>query len=119
MNANAKKYLLMQKQYSRFTKPDDYVCCTKDGNHSAITYLSENIEKILASANTELKERGTHIIRHTCASLYFRANVRIELIASLLGHSVDVCRKTYIKFEEEQKKLAVKQITDYDAVDFE
>lgn len=118
MNANAKKYLLMQKQYSNFTEPNDYVCCTKDGNHSAITYLSENIEKILSSANTELKERGTHVIRHTCASLYFRANVRIELIASLLGHSVDVCRKTYIKFEEEQKKLAVKQITDYDAVDF-
>lgn len=119
MNASAKKYLLMQKQYSKFISPNDYVCCTKDGKHSAITYLSDNIEKIEISANTELKEKGTHVIRHTCASLYFRANVRIELIASLLGHSVDVCRKTYIKFEEEQKKLAVKQITDYDAVEFD
>ena len=118
MNSNAKKYLLMQRQYSRFTDPDDYVCCTKDGKHSAITYLSENIEKIQKTAATELRERGTHVIRHTCASLYFRANVRIELIASLLGHSVEVCRKTYIKFEEEQKKLAVRKITDYDRVDF-
>lgn len=119
MNANAKKYLLMQKQYSRFTAPEDYVCCTKDGKHSAITYLSDNIGQIETAANMQLRERGTHIIRHTCASLYFRANVRIELIASLLGHSVEVCRKTYIKFEEEQKKLAVRQITDYDAVGFE
>lgn len=119
MNANAKKYLLLQKQYSKFTEPDDYVCCTKDGKHSAITYLSDNIGQIEAAANMEIRERGTHVIRHTCASLYFRANVRIELIASLLGHSVEVCRKTYIKFEEEQKKLAVRQITDYDAVDFE
>lgn len=108
----------MQRQFSRFTDPDDYVCCTKDGKHSAITYLSDNIEKIQKAANTELRERGTHVIRHTCASLYFRANVRIELIASLLGHSVEVCRKTYIKFEEEQKKLAVRKITDYDRVDF-
>lgn len=117
MNKKAKKYLQMQYQYSNYTKPDDYVCCTRDGNHSAITYLSDNIEAIEIASETKMRERGTHVIRHTCASLYFRAGVKIELIASLLGHSVEVCRKTYIHFVEEQMKEAVKLINDYDSID--
>lgn len=117
MNKKAKQYLQLQKQYSKYTKPDDYVCCTREGNHSAIAYLSDNIEQIEVAAETKMKEKGTHIIRHTCASLYFRAGVKIELIASLLGHSVEVCRKTYIHFVEEQMKEAVKLINDYDNID--
>ena len=118
LNQKAKELLLQQKSYSDFTNPDDYVCCTRDGKHSAITYLSSNIAEIEKSSKMNVTESGTHIIRHTCASLYFRSGVRIELIASLLGHSVDVCRKTYIHFVEEQKKEAVKLINDYDNIEF-
>lgn len=63
------------------------------------------------------KGYGTHIICHTCSSLYFKKGVKIELIAALLGHSADVCRSTYIHFIEEQKKAAVELIDDYE-VDF-
>lgn len=65
-------------------------------------------------AETKVKAHGTHVIRHTCASLYFRKGAKAELIAALLGHSVDVCRSTYIHFVEEQKKAAVKLIEDFD-----
>lgn len=118
LNQKAKELLLQHKSYSEYTKPDDYVCCTRDGKHSAITYLSSNISEIEKSAKTTITEKGTHIIRHTCASLYFKAGVRIELIAALLGHSVEVCRKTYIHFVEEQKREAAKLINDYDNINF-
>ena len=117
LNKKAKELLLQHKSYSEYTMPNDCVCCTRDGRHSAINYLSNNIAEIEKTANMVVREKGTHVIRHTCASLYFRAGVRIELIASLLGHSVDVCRKTYIHFVEEQKKEAVKLINDYDNID--
>lgn len=117
MNKKAREYLLLQKQYSDFTNPGDYVCCTRDGKHAAVNYISDNIREIEKISGTKVRKAGTHLLRHTCASLYFRAGVRIELIAALLGHSVDVCRTTYIHFEEEQKKEAVKLLNDYDLVE--
>lgn len=114
MNNRARYFLELQKEYSGYTAPEDYVCCTRDGNHAAVTYLSSNIKEIEQMAKTRVKAHGTHVIRHTCASLYFRRGVKVELIASLLGHSVDVCRSTYIHFVEEQKKAAVKLIEDFD-----
>lgn len=113
MNEQARRYLGLQKEYSQFTEPEDYVCCTRDGAHAAIAYLSNNIREIERSAGTKVTACGTHIIRHTCASLYFRKGVRVELIASLLGHSVDVCRNTYIHFIEEQKRAAVELLDDF------
>lgn len=117
MNQRAKYFLRCQKEYSQYTEPDDYVCCTQNGTHAAVSYLSSNIKKIEKAAGTKVTAYGTHIIRHTCASLYFRQGVRIELIAALLGHSVDVCRNTYIHFVDEQKKAAVELLDDYE-VDF-
>jgi len=114
MNQRAKYFLGCQKEYSRYTEPDDYVCCTQNGTHAAVTYLSSNIKRIEKAACTKVRAYGTHIIRHTCASLYFRKGVRIELVAALLGHSVDVCRSTYIHFVEEQEKAAVELIGDYE-----
>lgn len=114
MNKRAEHFLKLQKQYSAYTKPDDYVCCTRDGKHAAITYLSSNIKRIEREAGMKVQAHGTHVIRHTCASLYFRRGVRIELIASLLGHSIEVCRTTYVHFVEEQKKAAVELIDDFE-----
>lgn len=113
MNEKARHYLEMQREHSHFTAPEDYVCCTRDGNHAAVAYLSGNIKEIEKSAGTRVTAHGTHVIRHTCASLYFRKGVRIELIAAQLGHSVDVCRSTYIHFVEEQQKAAVELLDDF------
>ena len=103
----------MQREHSYYTALDDYVCCTRDGNHAAVAYLSNNIKEIERSAGTKVTAHGTHVIRHTCASLYFRKGVRVELIAAQLGHSVDVCHSTYIHFVEEQKKAAVELLDDF------
>lgn len=114
MNQRARYFLECQREYSQYTNPCDYVCCTQNGTHAAVSYLSGNIKRIEETAGTTVTAHGTHVIRHTCASLYFRNGVRVELIAALLGHSVDVCRSTYIHFVEEQKKAAVELIDDYE-----
>lgn len=108
----AKDFLLKQKKYSEFTEPNNYVCCTRDGEHAAINYLSENIKRIEEDANTEVRDCGTHVIRHTCASFYFKKGISVEVIAAILGHSVEICRQTYIHFTEEQKQDAVRFIND-------
>ena len=117
MNDNAKEILQLHYCHTKFKEPNDYVCATKKGKHAVASYLSDNIAEIQENAETKLRYKGTHMIRHTCASLYFRAGVRIELIAAMLGHSVDVCRETYLHFVEEQKKEAVRLITDFEKVD--
>lgn len=103
LNSTAKYYLLLQKKYSAFTKPDNFVCCTKNGKHAQPSYIKSCINKIEKSADTECTYSGTHVIRHTCASLYYEKGVPTEIIASILGHSVEVCRTTYIHFENMRK----------------
>ena len=117
MNDKAKEILLLHYRHTKFNGPNDYVCATKKGTHAVDSYLCDNIAQIQQNAETRLRYKGTHMIRHTCASLYFRAGVRIELIAAMLGHGVDVCRNTYLHFVEEQKREAVRLITDFDQVD--
>ena len=103
LNDTAKYYFSLQKKYSPFTKLNDFVCCTRDGKHAQPSYIKSCIGKIEKSANTECKYSGTHVIRHTCASLYYEKGVPTEIIASILGHSVEVCRTTYIHFENMRK----------------
>lgn len=103
LNDTAKYYISLQKKYSPFTKLNDFVCCTRDGKHAQPSYIKSCIGKIEKSADTECTYSGTHLIRHTCASLYYEKGVPTEIIASILGHSVEVCRTTYIHFENMRK----------------
>lgn len=74
------------------------------------------IRRIEEEGNTNVRAHNTHILRHTCASLYFRAGVRVEVICRILGNSREVCEKTYIHFVEEQLKDAASQTVR--AIDF-
>lgn len=112
LTEESKKYLRELYDHTDYKSNDDYVCATRDGNHATIQLLSKNIARIEENACTKVKAKGTHIIRHTCASMLFRAGISVEVIAAMLGHSVDVCRNTYLHFVEEQKIEAVKKISD-------
>lgn len=72
--------------------------------------MSDIIKAMEQEADTEVQSCGTHILRHTCASLYFRAGVPIETICAILGNTREVCEKTYIHFIEEQLQNAAKQM---------
>lgn len=110
INTKAKELLLLHKQNSEFTEPDDYVISTRNRKTTTIKNISDTIKAIEISAGTKVQSSGTHILRHTCASLYFRAGVPTITIAQILGHSKEVCEKTYIHFVEEQLKEAASKI---------
>lgn len=72
--------------------------------------MSDAIKQIEISAGTKTKSYGTHILRHTCASLYFKNNVPIEVICAILGNTREVCEKTYVHFVEQQLAVAAHKI---------
>lgn len=110
INSKAKSLLLLHKMNSNFTEPNDYVISTSNRKTSTIKNLSDTIKTIEQNAETKTQSSGTHVLRHTCASLYFRKNVPIETICAILGNTREVCEKTYIHFIEEQLKEAASKI---------
>lgn len=110
INNKAKELLLLHKVNSEFIEPNDYVISTRNRKTTSIKNLSDTIKSIQKNAETKVQSSNTHILRHTCASLYFRKGVPTITIAQILGHSKEVCEKTYIHFIEEQLKEAASKI---------
>lgn len=110
INSKAKDLLLKHKKISEYTEPDNYVISTRNGKTNTIKNISDTIKAIEIAAETDVQAPGTHVLRHTCASLYFRAGVPIETICQILGNTREVCEKTYIHFIEEQLKQAASKI---------
>lgn len=111
MNSRAKE--LMQKQYeiAQYKEPEDLVICSRNKQLKSIKNVSDTILRMQKNAGTTVQSGSTHILRHTCASLYFRKGVPIETICQILGNTREVCEKTYIHFIEEQLQEAASKIT--------
>ena len=107
LSPHAKKLLLEHKLLSPFTEPDDYVISTINRSFSDAYKCNDTIKTLCKNANTSIQNATTHSLRHTCASLLFRAGNRIEIICQILGNSREVCEKTYVHFVEEQLNQAV------------
>lgn len=110
INSKAKNLLLLHKSVSIYTNEDDFVISTRNRRTTTIKNVGDTIKKIEANAETKVQSTGTHVLRHTCASLYFRKHVPIETICKILGNTREVCEKTYIHFIEEQLKEAASKI---------
>lgn len=110
INSKAKELLMLHKTNSDYTNPDDYVINTRNRKTTTIKNVSDTLKAIEKAAGTDVQNSGTHTLRHTCASLYFRAGVPVETICQILGNSREVCEKTYIHFIEEQLKEAASKI---------
>lgn len=110
MNTKAKDLLIKHKKNSEFTEPDDFVISTRNRKTTTTKNISDTIKQIELNAGTKVQAPGTHVLRHTCASLYFRKHVPIETICTILGNTREVCEKTYIHFVEEQLKDAASKI---------
>lgn len=116
VNSKAKELILKYRDTCEFTDPDDFMISTANRRTNTHKNLSDMIKKLEEDGGTTVKAHNTHILRHTCASLYFRAGVRVEVICKILGNSREVCEKTYIHFVEEQLKDAASQTVQ--AIDF-
>lgn len=113
------------KQYSDYTQPNDYVAVTKNGTHHNVSNLNTTLKRVYTFVikqmehdkhiEVDTKKISMQVLRHTCASLLFRhTSLRLEEIASILGHSPEVCRKTYIHLVEERKAMGMKQMSKID-----
>ncbi len=104
LNDKAIFLLKKQKELSYHTESDDFIITTQRGKSCNIHNLTGTIHTIEKNAETKVQNSGTHVLRHTCASLYFRNNVPIEIICKILGNTREVCETTYVHFVEEQLK---------------
>lgn len=110
INSKAKELLLKYREIAKFTEPTDFVISTNNRKSNTIKNMSDAIVAMENEAETTVRSSGTHLLRHTCASLYFRAGVPVETICQILGNTRDVCEKTYIHFIEEQLRTAANQL---------
>lgn len=110
INSKAMELLKEHKARCIFTEEDDFVLSTRNRKTTTIKNATTTIQAIENNAETSVVGSGTHILRHTCASLYFRKGVPIETICKILGNTREVCEKTYIHFIEEQLKDAASKI---------
>lgn len=113
------------KKYSDHTKPDDFVIATKNGTHNTVSNLNTTLNRVYTFIIRKIENENDlivdvsnismQVLRHTCASLLFRhTSLRLEEIASIMGHSPEVCRKTYIHLVEERKAMGMKQMSNID-----
>lgn len=114
----AKKMLLDYKIQCEYSNPDDYVLSTHTRRFTDISQCNKTIANIQRNAGTKVQNASSHSLRHTCASLLFRAGNPIEIICQILGNSRDVCEKTYIHFVEEQIKEAANKVSQQLKVSF-
>lgn len=110
LNKHALEALKTIHQYSKYTDAEDYVLATRTGSVNNLKNMTDRLHVILERAETKVQKAGLHVLRHTNASLLFEKKIPIEIIASLLGHSVDVCRKVYIHFAQKQKAEAINKL---------
>ena len=106
-------YELMQ-QAAPYKDPDDYVLCTAHRKPATPRQMERRLAYLLRSTGLDLPPCGCHMLRHTCASLLFSKKLQVEIIASILGHSPEVCRRTYIHFCQEQRAAAIQQIAEFE-----
>lgn len=109
INTKAKELLLKHREISQYTQPEDYVISTSNRKTNTLKNLSDTIKAMEEEADIN-KPSNTHILRHTCASLYFKKGVPIEIICQILGNTREVCEKTYVHFVEQQLKDAASRI---------
>lgn len=94
----------------------------KKWNEDSLLFLNRNLnfwdpknfrtawEKFLKKCG--LPKYKFHILRHTGASLLFRAGARLEEVQELMGHEdSDVTRKIYLHFHPEDKRNSINKMS--------
>ena len=109
INNSALALLEKHKNSCQFTDPDDFVISTSNRKTNTLKNLSDMIKGIEKAAGID-KGCNTHILRHTCASLYFKKGIPVETISQILGNTREVCESTYVHFVEEQLKDAASKM---------
>ena len=111
INSKAKELLRKQYAHAYFKESEDFVICSKNKKLKTIKNIADTLIRMETAADMNVITGSTHVLRHTCASLYFRNGVPIETICKILGNTREVCEATYVHFIDEQLKSAASKIT--------
>lgn len=114
LNQKALMVYELMRQAAPYTDPGDYVLCTARRKPATPRQMERRLAYLLQSTGLDLPPCGCHMLRHTCASLLFSKKLQVEIIASILGHSPEVCRRTYIHFCQEQRAAAIQRIAEFE-----
>ena len=114
LNQKALMVYELMRQAAPYTDPGDYVLCTARRKPATPRQMERRLAYLLQSTELDVPPCGCHMLRHTCASLLFSKKLQVEIIASILGHSPEVCRRTYIHFCQEQRAAAIQQIAEFE-----
>ena len=104
INDKAKELIEYYKTFAEYTEDEDYVLSTRNKKMTTTKNIQDSIRSIVSSHNKVAQEdcrikvlaSNTHILRHTCASLYFKNGVDPLIISKILGNSEEVLKQTYI-----------------------
>lgn len=113
LNQKALMVYELMRQAAPYTDPGDYVLCTARRKPATPRQMERRLTYLLQPTGLDLPPCGCHMLRHTCASLLFSKKLQVEIIASILGHSPEVCRRTYIHFCQEQRAAAIQKIAEF------
>lgn len=116
LNQKALMVYELMRQAALYTDPGDYVLCTARRKPATPRQMERRLAYLLHSTGLDLPPCGCHMLRHTCASLLFSKKLQVEIIASILGHSPEVCRRTYIHFCQEQRAAAIQKIAEFNDI---
>lgn len=116
LNQKALMVYELMRQAAPYTDPGDYVLCTARRKPATPRQMERRLTYLLQSTGLDLPRCGCHMLRHTCASLLFSKKLQVEIIASILGHSPEVCRRTYIHFCQEQRAAGIQKIAEFNDI---
>lgn len=102
LNDKAIELIKLHLDHAAYKGSDNFVISSSTEKNCNVHNMNTVIHTIEKNAETKVQKSGTHVLRHTCASLYFKNNVPIEIICKILGNSREVCEKTYVHFTEQQ-----------------
>ncbi len=91
---------------------DGLVFCNKKGGKLTQAYVSRVVEQILLQAGIRKEKNGTHMLRHTFATLLYKKRKDIVLVQEALGHASLNTSRIYTHFDSNRLKEAAQVAED-------
>lgn len=110
INKQAKELILKHLELHPYKSEDDYIICSRNHHLLSRTNINQTIKTIQKRGKTSVQGAASHTLRHTCASLYFKKGIPVEVIAKILGHTPTTCRNIYIGVFEDLIQEASEKI---------
>lgn len=110
INKRAKELILKHLELHPYENEDDLVICSKNNHLLSRANINQTIKTIQKRGGTKVQGAASHTLRHTCASLFFKKGIPVEIIAKILGHTPTTCRNIYIGVFEDLIREASEEI---------